>query len=724
MEKFYDDLPIRDPKDDEFGYGAFAKAIADCIRGIKRPNGSAIAIHGPWGAGKSSLVNLVLHELENSPDEASSTDLIVISFSSWCYRGEEGIVNGFFRALKAGLPILGKKNKNYNLVKDLLTHLAISVGSAMAVDAGADPAVIEVAESAARRHHDTQKGQKEEKKYMKKNKTIEELQEEIGEKLKERVLIVIDDIDRLAPEEAMSVFRLIKSVGRIQNVMYLLSYDRKITENHISSKYSFEGSHYLEKIVQANFDMPEPTPHVLEKIIDQRLNEIIQEAIQNEINMDPQRVRNVIRDVVMPDVRNIRDIHRLFNMLSVTYNAVRNDVDMADFVAIETLRFFHLEAYQAIRSRKSILTDSRRFGDRERLDARIENEIICRMNKDVSQNKEKVRLKSMLASLFPPINPYNAEYIDRDTYNWRIEKRVCSEIHFDTYFRFSVSSEVVSESEFGEFVHNAHDQNFVRQKMLDFLSVEFSNQRSKASIMLDNLAQRSEMIKDHQVRDLLTAIYSISDELQEKFDEDVDFGHAVNNRTRIKWLSEKLFAMRFPVEQISREMLEICRNAPLNLQIEYCGVSLDHYYWNEGSVPRQQWVPFTKDDTDEFRSALSKRISGIYQCIGDDDYEDVIFKYGNYVQLISDLHMILNDSNKVESLFETMLDVSDENVLAVAKEFDHSSPSDVFELITSRLFMFKFNDLELKVTDEEGGDVLRRVIENFTKYKERWYEDE
>ena len=744
MEKFYDDLPIRHPKDDEFGYGTLAKAIADCIRGIKHPNGSVVAIHGPWGSGKSSLVHLVLHHLENSSDEKldvengsdeksnvendscrdSNKDPIVISFNSWCYRHEEGIVKGFFRELQFGLPNSVARNNNYTEVQSLFTQLGFAASGALATEFEIDTAIVEGVENTARYYFNAWKARNRKKKHLDMNKTIEKLQHEIGEKLKERVLIVIDDIDRLPPEEAMAIFRLVKSVGRIKNVMYLLSYDRKVTEEQIRHRYLFEGDHYLEKIVQANFDMPEPTPHVLEKIVDQRLNEIIQEATRDNITTDPRRVRNVIRDVVMPDVRNIRDIHRLFNMLSVTYNAVRDDVDMADFIALETLRFFHLGAYQAIRSSKSILTDSRRFGDREGLDARIESEIIGRMNKDVSQNSEKVRLKSMLASIFPPIHPYNAEYIDRDTYNWRIEKRACSEIHFDTYFRFSVSSEVVSESEFGEFVHNAHDQEFVKQKMLDFLLVEFSPQRSKASIMLDDLAQRSEMIKEHQIRNLLTAIYSISDELQEKFDADVDFGHAVNNRTRIKWLSEKLFTMRFPVEQMSREMLEICKSAPLNLQIEYCGASLDHYHWSEGSVPRQQWVPFTKEDADNFKSTLSSTISYICHSIGEDDYEDVIFKYGNYVQIISDLHKILEDNDKVESLFERMLEISDDNVLAVAKEFSNSSPKDVFDLINPRLFMFKFHDLESRLSYEEDGDILRSVIKMFEEVREQWYDEE
>jgi predicted KAP-like P-loop ATPase len=72
---------------------------------------------------------------------------------------------------------------------------------------------------------------------------------------KKRFLIVIDDIDRLAPEEALLMFRLVKSIGRLPNVIYLLVFDRHLAEAIVAERYPSEGAHYLEKIIQAGFDM-------------------------------------------------------------------------------------------------------------------------------------------------------------------------------------------------------------------------------------------------------------------------------------------------------------------------------------------------------------------------------------------------------------------------------------------------------------------------------------
>ena len=91
--------------------------------------------------------------------------------------------------------------------------------------------------------------------------TVEKLHAELSKALsdqKKRFLIVIDDIDRLSPDEALLIFRLVKSVGRLPNVIYLLVYDRDLAESIIAERYPSEGPHYLEKIVQAPFELPEP----------------------------------------------------------------------------------------------------------------------------------------------------------------------------------------------------------------------------------------------------------------------------------------------------------------------------------------------------------------------------------------------------------------------------------------------------------------------------------
>jgi len=60
------DKPIDAPEDDRFGIDAFAQALAVAIQKMKAPEGTVIAINGPWGSGKSSAVNLIQHHLKDA----------------------------------------------------------------------------------------------------------------------------------------------------------------------------------------------------------------------------------------------------------------------------------------------------------------------------------------------------------------------------------------------------------------------------------------------------------------------------------------------------------------------------------------------------------------------------------------------------------------------------------------------------------------------------------
>ena len=94
------DAPIKVPAEDRFGMDPFAQALAASIRKIKAPEGTVIALNGPWGSGKSSAVNLILHHLK---DAIAAGEIAVVNFACWWFRGEEALALAFFRELYAGL---------------------------------------------------------------------------------------------------------------------------------------------------------------------------------------------------------------------------------------------------------------------------------------------------------------------------------------------------------------------------------------------------------------------------------------------------------------------------------------------------------------------------------------------------------------------------------------------------------------------------------------------
>src|SRR5262249_25633415 len=153
-----------------------------------------------------------------------------------------------------------------------------------------------------------------------------------------RVIVLIDDIDRLLPSEMTDIFRLVRSVGDFPNVHYVLAFDRSIVAKALSDECRTDGERYLEKIVQAPFELPRPSAATLHQMFTSRLRDVL--AGTEEELFERQRWSEVFLTGIAPFLRTPRDVTRLLNALTVTYPVVRNEVNLVDFVAVETVRLF------------------------------------------------------------------------------------------------------------------------------------------------------------------------------------------------------------------------------------------------------------------------------------------------------------------------------------------------------------------------------------------------
>jgi hypothetical protein len=72
------DTPLRDEADDRLGFASFAAALAGLLHSPGTPTPLVLAVSGPWGAGKTSLVNMVAGRLRIRQN-------IVCTFDAWLH---------------------------------------------------------------------------------------------------------------------------------------------------------------------------------------------------------------------------------------------------------------------------------------------------------------------------------------------------------------------------------------------------------------------------------------------------------------------------------------------------------------------------------------------------------------------------------------------------------------------------------------------------------------
>lgn len=478
------DKPLLDPNTDRLGYAPFAKHLAKSLIEMVPNDGLVISIHGPWGSGKTTVLNFVLHYLE----QLSKTEEIThVSFSPWLFSGNEDLIRKFFDQL---ITTLSKSESSNKELRKKIARFADLVADTPIPYSSVGKILAKVIAP-------------KEKDIVVKKKEIENLLR-IG---KRKYLVIIDDIDRLLPDEQRQVFQLIKAVADFPNILYLIAFDKDVAINALEQINGISGRSYLEKIIQVPFELPSPDKVSLRKLLFDNLDKILTGTPQEEF--DKSYWNNVYYDGIDFFINSPRDVVRLTNALSVTYPAVKGEVNPIDFIAIEVLRIFVPIAWDVIKNNPQSFTKINDFTSMA-FDRKSTNDFFESWMKNLDE-KDRAHAKNLLERIFPRIKSnygYEWESI------WRRELKICSPDKFPIYFRLSMPSGVISNAEMKAFLEMTNNSELFGKELLRLSKEYRNNGLTRVSEFLERLEDYTkEIIPKDNIPCILSALFDIGDEL-------------------------------------------------------------------------------------------------------------------------------------------------------------------------------------------------------------------
>ncbi len=580
-EMFSPDKPLSDPKLDRFNYAPVAERLAISIQKMSPPEGLVIGIYGEWGLGKSTFIEFVIHYLEQLP---KGEQPIIMRFNPWWFSGSENLVKRFFEQLQI---ILG--NRFHRGVKGIVTavkNFSDVIAEVPLPGAGVGKAVADIIPDINQ-------------------KDVISLKDDIASKLEKagkRILVVIDDIDRLEAEEIKQLFTVVKAIADFPNMIYLVGFDKNVVAEALGKR----GKEFLEKIVQVPFELPLPSTS--------QMRQLLLENIEKTIGSVPQELYSEFfapfalygyMTQLQQIVNTPRNIKRLINSLTVTYSAVVGEVNPADFIVIETLRLFYPDLYDVIRRRKDIFTGVNFNTSDQHFYTNLRSQI---------QYPEYVDI--LLKELFPKLKFNNFGFETE----WRLGRKICSPDVFDSYFRLTLADEDVSNAEMQIILSYANSSDELSKQITSFVEhnpnrvasfLQYLTDYSYRNISLENIP--------HVVMALMkTGQLFISDEVTTSSNIHSNYMYILRRILRN-------LLKRVPVDQQLVLLSDAMNNSDADLLAIEIIVDVEHSHKRMGEtgfVPEEE-ILLREEDLPSLEKIALQKIHSILQMDGNIEYRDI-----------------------------------------------------------------------------------------------------
>jgi predicted KAP-like P-loop ATPase len=449
------DEVIHDPRHDELDRSGFAKALANVILTMDVESPFVFSIEGKWGWGKTTLLEFVKyylkHRAEIGPNIPLEIDPIIVDLSPWWFSGSEDLLRQSISEISLQLRSDKRILANLKNLPDLLDRLGAALGPGMHV----------VPHGAGLRY--AAKGLAAILRWLTPTKDVASLRKDIERLLlrqTNRIVVFLDDLDRLQPMEVVQIFQVVKAIANLPRLIYVLSFDRQAVSEALTKANVHNADKYIEKIVQSVWTLPGPDAVGLAKLTGMVIEELLVDTPSNLWQAD--RWRSLYFNGLKELLRTPRDVKRVANALRGSFAPVRAEVNVIDFIGLHSLRVLAPSVYTFIVSNRGWLTNSEivffRDEDHER---RNRNVLLDSMLNSLPEG-QRDPVNQMLETMFPIIDRgvKRSQFSDASYTQWRRECRICSPDRFDFYDRLSIPSGTISSAELARILRPVSAEAF------------------------------------------------------------------------------------------------------------------------------------------------------------------------------------------------------------------------------------------------------------------------
>jgi len=484
------DQPISGKAQDRFNRWPFAQRIAETIANSRDPSSLVIGLYGPWGDGKTSTLAMMEEAL------AERSDVVVFRFNPWQFGSPEQLLRGFFdsladalgRSLKSAKEVIGGILEKYGGILSAASVHVGHLGGGASVDAGKGAMALGKSLSSVE---------------------LQELRVRLESILTEsgkRVVILVDDIDRLDRSEIHAIFKLIKLSASFEHTSYVLAFDDEMVAASLGEKYGSgdvaAGRAFLEKIIQVPLHLPPADSMELRQVSFEEINAVLEQSQISLTREQIERFAVTFQSAIQDHISTPRQAKRLANAISFALPILKGEANPIDVMLVESIRVVFPKLYALVRDNPALFLTSRDYGETENQRQEKLNTVIDSALSELDLADRAVLRKRLVEVLFPRASRvgYGSEF---DTI-WSREQRVCSEEYFARYFSYSVPPGDVGDLEVQSLVDELRAGSLKPDQISARLG-EFARRRAMPRF-LDKLRRQEDTFDQEAARRIIVGL--------------------------------------------------------------------------------------------------------------------------------------------------------------------------------------------------------------------------
>ncbi|WP_420239642.1 KAP family P-loop NTPase fold protein [Telmatobacter bradus] len=440
------DEPIDAWEDDLLGRAPLIEIVSIKLLVAMKP---VIALNGKLGVGKTSLLNLLRRHLKGRA--------IVVYFSTWLPGSEETLVKYLLSDIAA------ECRKQY--IVPGLRHGSRRLANALAKSVPHLQGAVELIPASTQRDD------------------IEGLKQALC-RLPKRVVVLLDEIDRMQQQEIASLLKMLRGISALPNLSFVCALDiDKILET-AKLQNNQDQKEYFEKFFVEIIPISEPEIDTLHELgahaivrSFERTDWFASKAEESDLQ---KKVEDLWDECIAPFCTNLRKVGLLANDVHATAALLRREANPTDLVLIQTLRRFSPAVYDLISKNSLTLSGQvtniskyRPISDEEK--RTIEKNLVGDIDKLSTEPDEKEAVAKILSELFPLYRGLDGRLnIVRNTVRDTPEKDrgVQNPAMFDAYFRYELPRDVFSVVRLERILdslNGAQNQQQANQVLVDAL---------------------------------------------------------------------------------------------------------------------------------------------------------------------------------------------------------------------------------------------------------------